>query len=77
MSKEKNVNIDFNEQKQRFSLTLLFGAVVFLILLTAIVLSVIAMFWLVWLGVIGGPGGGLRLGSVLLFMSCKIGRAHV
>lgn len=70
MSKEKSVNIDFNEQKQRFSLTLLFGAVVFLILLTAIVLSVIAMFWLVWLGVIGGPGGGLRLGSVLLFMSC-------
>lgn len=69
MSKEKNINIDFNEQKQRFSLTLLFGGVVFLILLTAIFLSVIAMFWLARLGIIGGNGGEIRLGSVLLFMS--------
>ena len=69
MSKEKNVNIDFNEQKQRFSLTLLFGAVVFLILLTAIALSVIAMFWLAWLGIIGSEAGEIRFGSVLLFMS--------
>ena len=69
MSKEKSVNIDFNEQKQRFSLTLLFGAVVFLIILTAIVLSVIAMFGLAWLGIIGSKAGEIRLGSVLLFMS--------
>lgn len=69
MSKEKNVNIDFNEQKQRFSLTLLFGTVVFLILLTAIALSVIAMFCLAWLGIIGSETGEIRFGSVLLFMS--------
>ncbi|MBR6577799.1 MAG: HAMP domain-containing histidine kinase [Clostridia bacterium] len=69
MSKEKSVNIDFNEQKQRFSLTLLFGAVVFLILLTAIALSVIAMFGLAWLGIIGSKVGEVRFGSVLLFMS--------
>lgn len=69
MSKEKSVNIDFNEQKQRFSLTLLFGVVVFLILLTAIVLSVIAMFGLAWLGIIGSEVGEVRFGSVLLFMS--------
>lgn len=69
MSKEKSVNIDFNEQKQRFSLTLLFGAVVFLILLTAIVISVLAMFLLAWLGIIGSEVGEVRFGSVLLFMS--------
>ncbi|MBR4034753.1 MAG: HAMP domain-containing histidine kinase [Clostridia bacterium] len=69
MSKEKNVNIDFNEQKQRFSLTLLFACIVFLILLTAIVLSVIAMFWLAWLGIIGSESGEIRFGSILLFMS--------
>lgn len=69
MNKEKSVNIDFNEQKQRFSLTLLFGAVVFLILLTAIVISVLAMFLLAWLGIIGSKAGEIRLGSVLLFMS--------
>jgi signal transduction histidine kinase len=69
MSKEKNVNIDYNEQKQRFSLTLLFGGVVFLILLTAIVLSVIAMFLLAWLGIIGSEAGEIRFGSILLFMS--------
>lgn len=69
MSKERNVNIDFNEKKQRFSLTLLFGAVVFLILLTAILLSAIAMLGLAWLGIIGSEAGDIRLGSVLLFMS--------
>ncbi len=69
MSKEKNVNIDFNEQKQRFSLTLLFACIVFLILLTAIVLSVIAMFLLAWLGIIGSESGEIRFGSILLFMS--------
>lgn len=69
MSKERNVNIDFNEKKQRFSLTLLFGAVVFLILLTAILLSAIAMLGLAWLGIIGSEAGEIRLGSVLLFMS--------
>ncbi len=70
MSKQKSVKIDFNEQKQRFSLTLLFGAVVFIILLSAIILSVIAMFLLAWLGVIGSEPGEIRFGSVLLFMSC-------
>lgn len=69
MSKERNVNIDFNEKKQRFSLTLLFGAVVFLILLTAILLSAIAMLGLAWLGIIGSEAGDIRLGSMLLFMS--------
>ena len=62
MSKERNVNIDFNEKKQRFSLTLLFGAVVFLILLTAILLSAIAMLGLAWLGIIGSKAGEIRLG---------------
>lgn len=70
MSKEKNVNNDFNEQKQRFSLTLLFGGVVFLILLTAIMLSVLAMLLLAWLGIIGSEVGEVRFGSVLIFMSC-------
>ncbi len=69
MSKEKNVNIDFNEQKQRFSLTLLFGAVVFFVLLTAIILSVLSMFLLARLGIIGSEPGEIRFGSVLLFMS--------
>lgn len=69
MSKQMDVKIDFNEQKQRFSLTLLFGAVVFLILLTAIVISVLAMFLLAWLGIIGSESGEIRFGSVLLFMS--------
>ena len=69
MNKGKSVNIDFNEQKQRFSLTLLFGAVVFLILLTAIVISVLAMFLLAWLGIIGSEVGEVRFGPVLLFMS--------
>lgn len=70
MSKQKSVKIDFNEQKHRFSLTLLFGTVVFFILLTAIVLSVLAMFFLAWLGIIGSEAGEIRLGSALLFMSC-------
>lgn len=69
MSKQKNVKIDFNEQKQRFSLTLLFGAVVFIILLSAIIISVLAMFLLAWLGIIGSEVGEVRFGSVLLFMS--------
>ncbi len=69
MSKQKNINVDFNEQKQRFSLTLLFGAVVFLILLTAIILSVLSMYLLARLGVIDSEPGEIRFGSVLLFMS--------
>ncbi len=69
MSKQKSVKMDFNEQKQRFSLTLLFGAVVFLVLLAAIILSVLSMFLLAWLGIIGSEPGEIRFGSVLLFMS--------
>lgn len=67
---KQSIRLDFNEQKQRFSLTLLFGAVVFLILLTAILLAVLAMLWLAHVRLIGNKAGEIRLGSVLFFMSC-------
>ena len=70
MSRQKNKNIRYKEKKQRFSLTLLFGGVVFLILLSAIIISVLLMLLLAWTGIIPSDSGEIRFGSVLLFMSC-------
>lgn len=68
MSK-KNAKINFNEKKQRFSLTLLLAVVVFVMLLSAIALAAAAVYILVKLGVMGGTLDEISISRVLILMS--------
>lgn len=57
------------EHKQRFSLTLLFAAVVFCILVVSLLIAAAAVYALVWLGVIPGiEETGLSITQTILFM---------
>ena len=68
MKTVRNVKIDFNERKHRFSLTVLFSVVIFIIQLAAIGIAAIVMYFLTKLEVIDimeGPNSG----PLILFMS--------
>lgn len=69
MSRSNPLKIDFNERKQRFSLTLLLATVIFLVLLSAVILSTVASVILYWFGVFGENVADINIVSVLLFMS--------
>ena len=57
------------ERKHRWSLTLIFSAVVFIILLLAIALTVGAVYLLLLVGVIGDIEGDIDISLVILLMS--------
>lgn len=59
---------DKNIKKQRFSLTLLFSVVVFIVLLVAISIAAVAVFVLVKIGVIEGVEQPAKTSYVILFM---------
>lgn len=68
MKTVRNVKIDFNERKHRFSLTVLFSIVIFIIQLAAIGIAAIVMYFLTKLEIIDimeGPNSG----PLILFMS--------
>ena len=68
MSK-KSIRIYFNERKQRFSLTLLFAFVVFIVLLAAILLAMGLVTLLIKLDVFGGSAEEIKLTHILLAMA--------
>ena len=68
MSKKPKLNrLNFEEQKQRFSLTLVFSAVVFAILLVALALAGVAVGLLVKFEVIGS-GDNLKVSHIIILM---------
>lgn len=69
MRTARNIKIDLNERKERFSLTLLFSIVVFLILLSAVGLAATVVYFLIELDVISGMTGGPSNGWTIIFMS--------
>lgn len=66
---KKGIKLNFNEQKQRFSLTLLFALVVFCILVAAIGLAAVTVYILVLLKVFGGTAEEIKIVHIILFMS--------
>lgn len=63
------IRIDFNEQKQRFSLTLLLAMVVFIVLLAAVLLAGGLVILLIRLNVFGGSAEEIKLVHILLAMA--------
>ncbi len=61
--------LNYNEQKQRFSLTLLFAAVVFAVLLVALSLAVGFVLLLIQLNVLGGTAEEITLSNIILAMA--------
>ena len=59
----------FKEKKHRWSLTLVFSLVVFLVWLLAIALTAVTAYVLYLVGWIGNAEGTLKVGSIILFMS--------
>lgn len=57
------------DRKQRFSLTLLFSAVVFIILLVAISLAALAVGLLFHFKVIGGGYDSIKISDIIIFMA--------
>ena len=62
--REKN-----RKRNRRFSLTLFLATIVFLILIVALSLAVLAIYLLIKFGVIVSTDGKVDLGNVLMFMS--------
>ena len=69
MKTVKDVKIDFNERKERFSLTLLFSIVIFLILLSAVGIAAAVVYFLIKFEVISGMTDGPSNGWIIVFMS--------
>ena len=57
------------KRNRRFSLTLFLATIVFLILIVALSLAVLAIYLLIKFGVIASTDGKVDLGNVLMFMS--------
>lgn len=62
-------NLQIKERKQRYSLTVMFSLIVFIALFAAIVLAVLAVYVLVWTGVIGGIDEEIKISHVILLMA--------
>lgn len=68
MKPVKLVKINFKEEKNRFSLTILLAVVVFLVLLAALGLAGLVVYLLVKFGLFAGNIDEMSLGSIVLLM---------
>lgn len=62
-------DLQIRERKQRYSLTILFSIIVFIALFAAISLAMLAVYILVWTGVIGSIDEELKTSYVILLMA--------
>ena len=67
---KKLININTEKNRRRFSMTLVFSVIVFLVLIAAVVFGVLALSTLYWTGVISGFEDQLSLSTFLL---CVLG----
>lgn len=68
MKRVNGIKINFNEQKQRFSLTLLLAAVVFAVLLVALLLAAGLIVLMVQLGMFGKNAEDITLSQIVIAM---------